>query len=83
MPYKLEDYKDLVEPLGLWPFPRGHHNGLTRVPVGVSHSRLPDLFCLHRTAWPHLPVSVSIPVDADTYSGSTSSTHSCHSQVMS
>ena len=38
VPYKVEDYKPLVAPLGIWPFPRGHFRGLTRIPVGVrSH----------------------------------------------
>ena len=35
MPYKVEDYKALVAPLGIWPFPRGHFHGLTRIPVRV------------------------------------------------
>ena len=52
VPYKVEDYKDLVVPLKIWPFPRGHFRGLTRVPVRVSSHRR----CLLRPLV-HVPTS--------------------------
>lgn len=33
VPYRVEDYKELVKDLKLWPYPRGHHQHLTRLPL--------------------------------------------------
>ena len=32
VPYAIEQYADLVNPLGIWPFPRGHHRHMARLP---------------------------------------------------
>lgn len=38
LPYRVEEYAETVRPLKLWPNPRGHFRGLTRVPLQVYTS---------------------------------------------
>jgi hypothetical protein len=35
LPYLVEEYATLVKPIKLWPNPRGHYRGLTRIPLRV------------------------------------------------